>query len=44
VRLAAGVPHFGYGKHIVLPMAFSAAVAGGAFLWAMLVDEDRRSR
>jgi hypothetical protein len=43
VRACAGVPHFGYRRHVVMPILFSAAVGGGAFFWALLRDEDQRA-
>ena len=39
----AGVPHFGYGRHVVAPILFTAAVGGGAFCWALLRDEDQHA-
>lgn len=40
---SAGVPHFGYGRHVVAPILFTAAVGGGAFCWALLRDEDQHA-
>jgi len=40
---AAGVPYFGYTRHIVMPVLFAGAVTCGAFGWALCRDEDRRA-
>ena len=39
----AGVPYFGYLRHIVRPVLFSGAVTCAAFAWALCRDEDRRA-
>lgn len=39
----AGVPYFGYTRHIVMPVLFAGAVTCGAFGWALCRDEDRRA-